>query len=195
MGRLWSFVYPYKLSLKIVPIRRRVHTGWISRNIAQIGEESLIDTDVQICGGYNVIIGSHSCVDRHSALTCVTNGRNTGTIIIGDNVSIGPYAHITSLVSITIGNNIDIGPHCLISDNSKKANISNLEIHPRNRELTSKGVVEIGDYTWIGENVCIMSGVKIGKSCVVGANSVVTHDIPDFSIAAGIPAKVISIIK
>ena len=50
--------------------------------------------------------------------------------------------------------------------------------------------VEIGEGSWIGENVCIL-GVHIGKHCVIGANSVVTHDIPDYSVAVGSPAKVI----
>ena len=50
--------------------------------------------------------------------------------------------------------------------------------------------VEIGDGTWIGENVCIL-GVKIGKNCVIGANSVVTKDIPDYSVVVGSPAVII----
>ena len=50
--------------------------------------------------------------------------------------------------------------------------------------------VEIGDGTWIGENVCII-GASIGKQCVIGANSVVLKDIPDYCVAVGLPAKVI----
>ena len=50
--------------------------------------------------------------------------------------------------------------------------------------------VTIGEDSWIGENVCIC-GASIGKHCVIGANSVVTKDIPDYCVAAGIPAKVI----
>ena len=52
------------------------------------------------------------------------------------------------------------------------------------------GKVRIGSGSWIGENACIL-GVIIGKQCVIGANSVVTKDIPDYSVAVGIPAKVI----
>ena len=50
--------------------------------------------------------------------------------------------------------------------------------------------VRIGEGSWLGENVCVI-GANIGKHCVIGANSVVTHDIPDYSIAVGVPAKVI----
>ena len=57
------------------------------------------------------------------------------------------------------------------------------------------GGVLIGDDTWIGTNVVIAGTVEIGKHCVIGANSVVTHDIPDYSVVAGCPAKVIKQIK
>ena len=57
------------------------------------------------------------------------------------------------------------------------------------------GGVSIGDDTWIGTNVVIAGTVEIGKHCVIGANSVVTHDIPDYSVVAGCPAKVIKQIK
>ena len=50
--------------------------------------------------------------------------------------------------------------------------------------------VEIGEGSWLGENVCVL-GAIIGRHCVIGANSVVTKDIPDYSIAVGAPAKVI----
>lgn len=56
--------------------------------------------------------------------------------------------------------------------------------------LKVKAEVQIGDGSWIGENVSII-GEIVGKNCVIGANSVVTKDIPDFSVAVGIPAKII----
>lgn len=58
-----------------------------------------------------------------------------------------------------------------------------------------RGGVSIGDDTWIGTNVVIAGTVEIGKHCVIGANSVVTHDIPDCSVVAGCPARVIKQIK
>ena len=52
------------------------------------------------------------------------------------------------------------------------------------------GDVEIGDGSWLGENVCIL-GASIGRNCIIGSNSVVTKDIPDYCIAIGSPAKII----
>ncbi|HWC28179.1 MAG TPA: DapH/DapD/GlmU-related protein, partial [Solirubrobacteraceae bacterium] len=53
------------------------------------------------------------------------------------------------------------------------------------------GPTRIGDNVWLGANVVVTSGVTIGERCVIGANSVVTQDVPPFSIAAGAPAKVL----
>jgi len=60
----------------------------------------------------------------------------------------------------------------------------------KEQPIINAGKVIIGEHSWIGENVCII-GAKIGKHCVIGANSVVTKDIPDYSVAVGVPAKVI----
>ena len=61
-----------------------------------------------------------------------------------------------------------------------------------NQELTARDV-SIGDGCWIGEKVCILPGVSIGEKCIIGAGSVVTKSIPDYSIAVGNPAKVLKI--
>ena len=64
-------------------------------------------------------------------------------------------------------------------------------MHPLKRPLVSKGGVVIGDNVWICDNVCILSGVTIGNGAVVAANAVVTHDVPPYTMVAGVPAKVI----
>ena len=53
-----------------------------------------------------------------------------------------------------------------------------------------KAEVEIGDGTWLGENVCVISS-KIGKQCIIGANSLVINDLPDYCMAVGSPARII----
>lgn len=62
---------------------------------------------------------------------------------------------------------------------------------PYMRQPLESKPVSIGDGCWIGEKVCILPGVTIGKKCIIGAGSVVIKSIPDYSIAAGNPAKVI----
>lgn len=66
---------------------------------------------------------------------------------------------------------------------------------PRKRKMTSNGPIIIGDNVWIGDKVTVLGGVTIGNNSIIGANSVVTKDIPPYTVAAGIPAKVIKVIK
>lgn len=111
-------------------------------------------------------------------------------IIIGDNVGISGAT--ISGRNITIGNNVLIGSGVLITDNDAHP------IHPDLREegnyIISKPI-KIGDDVFIGARSIVLKGVTIGKGSVIGAGSVVVKDVPAMSIAAGNPAKVISIIK
>ena len=66
---------------------------------------------------------------------------------------------------------------------------------PNSRPLYSKGPVIIDDNVWIGEGAMIMPGVHVGNGAIIAANSVVTKDIPAYSVAAGIPAKIIKTMK
>lgn len=66
-----------------------------------------------------------------------------------------------------------------------------LDIQPNLRPLVSKGPIIIEENVWIGEMVCILGGVHIGKGSIIGAGSVVTKNIPPYSLACGIPAKVV----
>jgi acetyltransferase-like isoleucine patch superfamily enzyme len=68
-------------------------------------------------------------------------------------------------------------------------------MEPMMRPLISKGKVIIGDNVWIGEGAMILPNVHIGEGAIIAANSVVTKDIPAYSIAVGIPAKIIKNIK
>lgn len=79
-----------------------------------------------------------------------------------------------------------------ISDHSHgEITRAELDLPPLGRLLYSKGPIIIGNNVWIGEKVCILPNVRIGDGAVIGANSVVTKDIPPHSVAAGSPAKVI----
>lgn len=115
---------------------------------------------------------------------------------IGDKVSMTKNSYISCANEVVIGNGVLIGENAFITDNMHGANtLGEIMIPPSERELYSKGRVLIEDNAWIGRNVCIMPNVRIGKGAIIGANAVVTHDIPDYCIAAGVPAKPIKFIK
>lgn len=142
-----------------------------------------------------ISIGEHTTLDTQIQLTAWSkfNGQSfSPKIIIGNNCIIRAHAHITAINKIVIGDNLLTGTNVLISDNAHGKNIiEQLKLPPRQRPLYTKGPVVIGNNVWIGNNACILSGVTIGDGAVIGANSVVTHDVPAYSVAAGIPAKII----
>lgn len=114
---------------------------------------------------------------------------------IGENVQLNDYVHIAAIERVTIGNDVLIASKVFISDHnhgtySGPAPHSNPAITPASRALVSAPVV-IEDKVWLGEHVCVLPGVRIGQGSVVAAGAVVTHDLPAYVIAAGVPAKVI----
>jgi acetyltransferase-like isoleucine patch superfamily enzyme len=89
---------------------------------------------------------------------------------------------------VTIGHSVEIGPNVNIITGEHHTDI-NLRRANWGKEFTRP--VTIGSETWIGANVTILAGVTIGQGCTIGAGAVVKGDIPDFSIAVGVPARVI----
>lgn len=88
--------------------------------------------------------------------------------------------------SIKIGNHVAIGPKCIFETYNHSLTINSEGFRPG-----KAGRIVVEDYVWIGARVTILQGVTIGKGSVVAAGAVVTKDVPPFSLAAGIPAKVI----
>lgn len=123
-----------------------------------------------------------------------TNMNGNVCIEIGHNVQINDYVHIGSVNSIIIGNNVLMASKIYITDhNHGSYSLSNSD-DPMSIPLSRPSIgfpVVIEDNVWLGESVCVLPGVTIGKGSVIGALSVVTKSIPPFSIAVGSPAKVI----
>jgi lipopolysaccharide O-acetyltransferase len=111
----------------------------------------------------------------------------------GKNVQLNDYVHITAMNNVTIGDNVLMASKIFISDcthgsYSGDSNDSNPDSTPIDRPLSSKPII-IEDNVWLGEFVSVLPGVTIGKGTIVGANSVVSKDLPKYVIAVGSPAK------
>jgi acetyltransferase-like isoleucine patch superfamily enzyme len=116
-------------------------------------------------------------------------------LIIGKNCKIGDNVHIVANEKVSIGENCLMASKIFISDTSHGCYSDDMihsspDVPPDDRPLFTKPV-RIGNNVWVGENVCILSGVQIGDGCIIGANSVVTGDVPVNCIVVGSPAKVI----
>lgn len=110
-----------------------------------------------------------------------------GDVQIGENVWIGPYTVLEGInAKLIIGDNVSIDTGVTIyTHDSTKYYVSG------GKDTYIKGDVSIGDNTVIGTMSMISCNVTIGNHCVIGAHSFVNHDIPDYSIAFGIPAKIV----
>lgn len=109
-------------------------------------------------------------------------------ITIGDGSSIGHFVHIVAIESVKIGAKVLLADRIYISDNLHS--FEDVETAIIDQPVKLSRIVDIGDGSWIGENVCII-GARIGRNCIVAANAVVTHDVPDYCVVAGIPARII----
>ncbi len=150
--------------------------------------------DIDIVGGQYIAIGDNFISSQSVRLHVWKKGDSTKVPIIeiGNNVTITDHCYVSGINKITIGNGVLVGSNCFITDNFHgRSDRNDIDIIVANREITSKGPVLIEDNVWIGRNSCIMPNVTIGKGAIIGANSVVTHDVPPYSVVAGAPARII----
>lgn len=113
---------------------------------------------------------------------------------IGNKVQVNDYVHIGAVNKIIIGNNVLIASKVFISDHNHGyyhgLSQSSPDMAPEIRPIQSLPVF-IEDNVWLGEQVSVLPGVTIGKGSIIGANSVVSKSIPAYSIAVGVPARII----
>jgi len=157
----------------------------------KLGLQSFIHSPLKVQGSKNIIIGKKVIIHYKTWIASVPlNNLSDSILEIGDGSIIGNFNHIYSSKKIIIGKNVLTADKVYISDNLHSYDNPNIPV--MNQPIRQNKEVVIGNGSWIGENVCIL-GASIGKNCVIGANSVVTKNIPDLCIAVGNPAHVIKI--
>lgn len=167
-----------------------------------------IQDGAEFIGAHNIEIGAGTSVSRgvRIALRCAENSMNLGSSVtlehgvdirsagsncsidIGDRTFVGPYVCMTGPGNIKIGKDCMIAAHSAIAANNHNFADPTQKINKQG--ITRQGIA-IGDDCWLGFGVKILDGVTIGQGSVIGAGSVVTKSIPPYSIAIGVPARVI----
>lgn len=173
-------------------IRRLKSLCYIAMNhrlLGALGNDCRIYSPLKINGKRCIYIGNNVTVEYKTWLAAVSPQQGKiARLEIGNGTAIGHFNHIYATESIKIGCNVLTADRVYISDNLH--DYQDIATPILKQPIKQIACVEIGDGSWLGEGVCVI-GAKIGKGCVIGANAVVTKDIPDYSVAVGIPAKVI----
>jgi len=167
----------------------RLFRFFYKRKFKFFGFNSKIIFPLNINGMCNISIGNNVYIAYKTWLAALPiNSYKVCDLIIGDGSIIGNFNHIYATNSIIIGKNVLTADKVYISDNLHSySDVTKPILFQSIKQLKS---VSIGNGTWLGENVCVI-GANIGNNCVIGANSVVTKEIPDYCVAVGSPAKII----
>jgi len=155
-------------------MRRRAFVRWpVHGNVLEALREGRLE------------IGAHTLLEPGVWLTAPGEAR----IRIGSGTFLNLGVMVASLELVEIGDHCMLANGCYVTDSSHRYDDPDRPVTWQG--FTSKGPTRLGDNVWCGVNVVVTTGVTIGERCVIGANSVVTSDIPAHSVAAGAPARVI----
>lgn len=139
--------------------------------------------------GSGLTIDSGTTIMKNAWIVASTiTGEKNPECRIGKNCSIGMDNEIYATKSIVIEDNVLTAARCYISDNMHGYTDINVPVKDQSQQQI--GTVRIGEGSWLGAGVAVL-GCNIGRHCVIGANAVVNRDIPDYSVAVGIPARVV----
>ena len=153
-----------------------------------LSKSTLFNSPFRINGFGGISINEDTSFQSGVWLYCCGIDDIQANLSIGRCSVFGYNNHITCVRSVTIGDFVLTANNVYISDNIHEYEDITKPII--NQPVKFKKAVKIDNGAWIGENVCII-GASVGQNSVIGANSVVTHDIPDYCLAVGIPARII----
>jgi acetyltransferase-like isoleucine patch superfamily enzyme len=180
----WPYIYARRTTRTLRALLRRVYyTARLKAEIKDMDFSVQCDGAVNAIGTRDIRIGRRCRIGVDAEFETMEKGR----IYLGDDIRINRGCTITSYSEIFIDDFSIIGEFVSIRDANhgiKKGESMRYQPHTSNP-------IRIGRDVWIGRGSCVLPGVSIEEGAVIGANSVVSRDIPAFSIAAGAPAKVI----
>lgn len=154
---------------------KKIHIG----NNVVIDDNCVLDAKGATNRG--IRIGNGVFIGRGTILTC-----HNGDIVLEDNVNIGFNCVISSLSSIVIKKNHLMAAFCYLVGGDHDSDRTDIPVLFQGR--SSKGIM-VKENVWLGAGVTILDGTTVGRDSIIGAGAVVNKDVPDFAIAAGLPAK------
>ncbi|TEB09885.1 acyltransferase [Pelotomaculum propionicicum] len=164
-------------------LKSSYYTFLMKRLLNSVGRDTTFEGYVDVPLSNKVIIGDECYISAGVSFVVTKSGKLT----IGNRVFIGRGSILASDLSVTIGDNTMLAEYVSVIDADHVIKRNGIPI--RDQGL-NPAPVHIGGDVWVGRGCALLKGVTIGDGAVIGANSVVTGDIPPFSVAYGSPAKV-----
>jgi acetyltransferase-like isoleucine patch superfamily enzyme len=158
------------------------------RKFHSLGLGSFITRPVQIEGSRHISLGRWVRIRDYAWLAAIKIDEHEPELIFGEACSLGYFNHIAAVRRVELGPKVLTANNVYISDNLH--GFDDIHAAVLDQPVRCKATVHIGEGTWLGEHVCVI-GANVGRHCVIGANAVVSKDIPDYSVAVGTPARVI----
>jgi acetyltransferase-like isoleucine patch superfamily enzyme len=173
-------------------LRDAVFAWWCGPAFAAFGHRSRIQMPARLLGEGRIAIGDDVFVGAGSWLQALDDphGAADGPLIeIGDGTSISGTCVLSAAVGIRLGERVLLARNVYIADHKHAFDRADLAILDQGIDAHAR--VEIADGAWLGQNVVVLPGARIGRGAVVGANSVVGGEVPDRCVAVGAPARVV----
>lgn len=198
IGKVLAVLFPETLYDSLLGCRKYIRTGYYSRKLKSKGIGYSFASGSCLIGAEFISIGDSVEVGKRTVVSAWHRDGNAQlpSLIIETGVIIGDDCHITASNNVVIKDHVLLGKKVTITDNAHgDINLDIMQTSPSRRPLVSKGPVVIGSRVWIGDKATVLPGVTIGEGSIIGANAVVTKDVPAFSVAVGIPAVVVRSFK
>lgn len=157
----------------------------------ELGKKSVVYRPMRLVNPKSISLGDHVRIYKGSRIEGIKSWGNikySPRIEIGNNTSIEQFLHLICANKVIIGENVVISANVMIMDNNHSYQKININVMKQPLEVSE---TIIGDFSFIGMGSKIMPGAKIGKNCIVGSNSIVVGEIPDYSVVVGAPSKII----
>ena len=195
VGRLF-FLFCGKGDFLLYQYPRALITGYHKGRFKSFGKGSKLASGLLLLNPQYMVVGKNVSILGKCVLECSPSEDNKPEMVLGNDISIGEYSHISCAQQIIIGDGLLTGRFVLITDNAHGQNsASELTINPLARKIYSPGPITIGRNVWIGDKATVLPNVTIGDGAIIAANAVVVKDVPPYSVVAGCPAKIVKIIK
>ncbi|MCX8022639.1 MAG: acyltransferase [Syntrophorhabdaceae bacterium] len=177
-----------------VRIRAKAFSILISGAFHSFGRRSVIMPPLRISGEKRIGIGNGVFIGPDSWLLVMDGGHKDNVAIhIGDGVSAVGSLILSAVKSVTLEEDVLFAKNVYVSDHMHRYRETGIPVLSQGFDKIEPVLIKRG--AWIGQNVVICPGVTIGEGSVIGANSVVTESVPDFSLAVGAPARVVKRFK